>query len=155
MSPHYIIDGYNALHSTGQWDDMPREAQREFFLKYLDQSGLTGSPRNSLTVVLDGYAAPLRKLRFNIVQLLFSGDRDADTAIKEHVAEMINPKEAVVVTNDRGIREAVRDLGARVMSCEDFFQRSKKKTPARKSDKPDALSSDAINRELKRLWKLE
>lgn len=74
-----------------------------------------------------------------MVRLVFSGDRDADTVIKEWVAELSNPRDAVVVTNDRGIYAAVRGSGAQVMSCKDFFLLGIKKTVHRKRDALDSV----------------
>lgn len=155
MSLHYIVDGYNALHTSQKWADVPRERQREQFLTYLDKSGIAGSERNRLTIVLDGYAAKLKNMMFHRLQLVFSGDHDADTVIKNFVAEMVNPREAVVVTNDRAIQSAVRGMGARVMSCEEFFQLKKPKKGTLRRNTLDPASVESVNRELKRLWKLE
>lgn len=154
MSRHFIVDGYNVLHSTDRWVEFPREKQREKFLEFLDESGLVGSESNSLTVVLDGYAAKLKNIRFRRVRLIFSGDRDADTVIKEWVADRPNPKDVIVVTNDRGVQSAVRGSGARVMSANDFLKLGKKKTSrVSHSEKPDSKDLESINQELKRIWK--
>ncbi len=155
MSRHFIIDGYNALHSTRRWEDLSREAQRERFLRYLEESRPTGSERNTVTVVFDGYAAALKGIRLALVQLVFSCDRDADTVIKERVSELANPRDAVVVTNDRGIHAAVRGAGAQVMSCEEFFLLGNKKAAPRQRDTLDPQSAESINQELKRRWKLD
>ena len=155
MSRRYILDGYNVLHSTRRWNDLTREAERVQFLRYLENNRPAGSERNTVTVVLDGYAASLRGIRLSYARLVFSGDEDADTVIKKMVEELPNPKDAIVVTNDRALRSAVRHAGAQVMACEDFFRLKEKKAFLRKSDEPDPTSTESINRELKRLWKLE
>lgn len=155
MSLHYIVDGYNALHTSEQWSEVPRDRQREQFLKYLDVSGIAGSERNRLTIVLDGYAAKLKEMMFHRLQLVFSGDRDADSVIKDFVSEMTNPREAVVVTNDRAIQSAVKAMGARIMPCEEFFRLRSAKKSSEKREKMDSESAASVNRELKRLWKLD
>ncbi len=155
MSLHYIVDGYNALHASSKWADVPREKQRQQFLKYLDESGIAGSARNTLTVVLDGYAAKLEDMVFHRLRLVFSGDRDADSAIKDHVDEMPNAREAVVVTNDRAIQAAVKRMGAQVVSCEEFFQLRSAKRKIPKRETLDSASAESVNRELKRIWKLD
>jgi predicted RNA-binding protein with PIN domain len=155
MSQHYILDGYNLLHSTPRWEKLPRVEQRQAFLRYLDEAALSGSARNVLTVVLDGYSVDIQKMRFARLRLVFSENRDADTVIKEHVAEMAHPRQAVVVTNDRGIQAAVRAFGAHVMSYQDFLLLRKKKAALKRIEKMDLPGADAINRELKRLWRLE
>jgi predicted RNA-binding protein with PIN domain len=155
MSRHYIIDGYNVLHSSSRWDRLPRAQQREVFLRYLESERHIGSPRNSLTVVLDGYRADVKKIQLEKIRLVFSEDRDADSVIKERVADLANPREAVVVTNDRGIQNAVKALGAQVMACEEFLLLKKKRAVIRYVEKMEAPNADAINSELKRFWKLD
>jgi len=155
MSRHYIIDGYNALHAMRRWEDLSREAKRLAFLRYLDESRPTGSDRNTVIVVLDGYAAALRGIRLSLVQLVFSGGQEADAVIKERVADLRNPRDAVVVTDDRGLRAAVRSYGAQVMSCGEFFHLKQRKLDRRGAGKLGASSSESINNELKKLWKLE
>ncbi|MCB4756517.1 MAG: NYN domain-containing protein [Elusimicrobia bacterium] len=154
MSSHTIIDGYNLLHSTRRWDDLPREARRLEFLRYLEKGCSTASRRNTVTVVFDGYAASLRGISLDLVQLVFSGGLDADTVIKERVADLPNPRDAAVVTSDRALRAAVRSLGAQVISCEQFLRPRKNKTAPPPAGKPELPSAEAITRDLKRLWKL-
>jgi len=155
MSRHTFIDGYNVLHSAHRWEDLSREAQRLAFLRYLEEGRQTGSPNNTLVVVFDGYAASLQGISLNQVQLIFSGGLDADTVIRDRVAELPHPREAMVVTNDRGLRAAVRSLGAQVMSCEQFLERRKKRNVSHhRAGKPPLPSADAITQDLKRMWKL-
>lgn len=155
MSTHYILDGYNVLHSGRLWAHGPQENKRERFLKYLDESGIQGSMRNRLTVVLDGYAVKLERMRFQTLELVFSGDRDADSIIRDRVADAIHPGDTVVVTNDRAVQAAVKGLGARVMSCEEFFSRRSKKSVRGARQKLSKDSEERINLEFKRLWKLD
>ncbi len=155
MSRHFIVDGYNLLHATPRWEKLSRLHQREAFLKFLEEEKTAGSPRNSLTVVLDGYSADLKKMRFSKLRLVFSEDVDADTAIKRRVADLSNPREAVVVTNDRAIQEAVKGMGAQVMGCAEFLAVKNKRAPRQGTLKMGAPGADAITRELKRLWCLE
>jgi predicted RNA-binding protein with PIN domain len=157
MSAHYFIDGYNLLHSTDRWADIPRKQQREKFLRFLDEERPTGSERNLVTVVLDGYSVDLEKLRWSLLQVIFSGDRDADTVIKEKVDALPHPRSAIVVTNDRDIRNWVRRKGAKVMSCEDFLKlgQSKKTSVKKPPDSLDPETAHHINTELERLWKMD
>ncbi len=155
MSRHFILDGYNVLHSTDQWVDGTRDKNRQEFLRFLDRPEILGSGRNVLTVVLDGYAASLKGIRLTHIRLAFSGDLDADTFIKSLVSDSNHPGDAVVVTNDRALRTAVRHNGAQIMSCEEFLSKDKKKKPTTSSTKADPHSEQAINNELKRLWRLE
>lgn len=115
-----------------------------------------GSPRNALTVVYDGHGPHLRLAGPSLVEAVFSGDKDADTVIKERIADLPNARVAVVVTNDKSIRMAVRKKGARVMSCEEFLALRKKKASAStEASGLDARSADAINKELKSIWRAD
>ena len=155
MSRHFILDGYNVLHSTDRWADIPLGKRREHFLHFLDESGLVGAERNTITVILDGFAAPLRGIRLGRVGLIFSGKQDADTAINERVRALPNPKDAVVVTNDKDLQRAVRHAGAQIMTCENFLQLKKKSSSPAHSKKVESDSAESINAELKRAWNLK
>jgi predicted RNA-binding protein with PIN domain len=124
MALHFILDGYNVIHSDRRWTDLSRDKQREQFLRYLDQGSVLGSERNTITVVLDGYAAALKGIRLVKVKIVFSEDRDADTVIKEKVRSLKVPADAVVVTDDRAIQASVRRAGAQVMPCLEFFRKT-------------------------------
>ena len=155
MSLHYYIDAYNLLHSTDRWDDIPRSARREYFLEALEKEGLTGSAHNSVTVVFDGHGPRLGAVKLSFVRVFFSGDKDADTVIKEQVEESPNPRNAVVVTNDRSIQKFVKGAGAKVVSCEEFLHVRASRKTRRGSEKPDPSSTSALNAELSRLWKVK
>jgi predicted RNA-binding protein with PIN domain len=154
MSLHYFIDAYNVLHSTDRWDHIPRAERREHFLKFIEDEHPTGSQRNSVTVVFDGHGPRLGAIQLTFVRVLFSGDKDADTVIKEHVDELPSGRTAVVVTNDRGLQQFVKGAGAAIMSCEDFLRRRTQPNLKKPAAKEELVGAGAINAELSRLWKV-
>ena len=155
MSLHYFIDGYNLLHSTDRWDRFPREQRRLCLIKFLEERRPTGSERNRVTIVFDGHGPSLGTIRAPFVQILFSGDKDADTVIKERVQEMPNARNAIVVTNDRGIQYVIKRGGAKFLSCEEFLKMGQTNQPREVIEEVDSQTTESINAELKKLWKMK
>jgi predicted RNA-binding protein with PIN domain len=151
--PHVtLIDGYNLIRSSNWLSKGSFDAQRERLIQFLVMRYRQGSPKNRYIVIFDGKPGrnpPSSRLGISVQ---FSLDKDADSVIKNAVDHMTQPKEAVVVTNDRAIQRWVRGAKARVISCEDFL-RSGRLSPKRKQSKEiDASSANAITQELEKLW---
>lgn len=108
-----------------------------------------------MTVVLDGYASGLKGIKLPHIRLIQSEDQDADTVIKELVAHLPNPREAVVVTDDRAIRAAIKSYGAQVLRCKDFFRTNKKEPSTHYENKVDDRLAQAINIEFLKKWNLD
>lgn len=155
MSLHYFIDGYNLLHSTNRFGSSPIQVLRAKLLQYIEEQHLSGSSKNSVTIVFDGHASDQRFAKGSFINVIFSNDNDADTVIKEKVDGMSNPRNAIVVTNDKSIQKWVRGAGAHVISCEDFLRGSVQKKPSSGAKgKVDLPTENEINTELRKIWKL-
>jgi predicted RNA-binding protein with PIN domain len=155
MALHYFIDGYNLLHTVHAWDRLPKAEKIQRLIAWLEEKGASGSARNRVVIVFDGYAVPLKPGRSTGPRVVFSEDNDADSVIKEQVDGLSNPRDAVVITNDRAIQKWVRGAGAAVLSCEDFWKRGRAQAPDIPSEKIDADSAQRITDDLRRLWKLK
>ncbi len=153
MSNLYFIDGNNLLHATDRWNKFPRSDQRPQLIRTLEDDRPTGSIKNSVTVVFDGHVPKSGAIKSESIKIIFSGDKDADTIIRESVDELSHPRSAIVVTNDRSIRLHVRKKGAKVLSCEEFLAMGKKKQKIRSDERLDASALGEINEELKNIWK--
>jgi predicted RNA-binding protein with PIN domain len=118
---HFFIDGYNLMRATELFDGGALRDQRERLLRFIEEKRPQGAA-HEVTVVFDGRSDVSSPAWPGPTRVLFSPGKDADTMIKDRVDHAGNPREAVVVTNDRAIQRWVRGVGARVMSCEEFLQ---------------------------------
>jgi predicted RNA-binding protein with PIN domain len=112
-----VVDGYNVTISSWPHLELPR--QRHQLVDALAELAMRAGP--SVHVVFDGAdgggrfgppAAARRKLR-----VTFSPDGvEADDVIVDLVDALDLAKPVVVATDDRRVRDAVRDRGANVIS---------------------------------------
>ncbi len=152
---HYFIDGYNLIRSLDWMAGGSLRDQRERLLRYIEEKHPQGAGRHRVTVVFDGQADVTSPPWTGPTQVLFSSGQDADHVLKDRVDHLPNPREAVVVTNDRGIQRWVRGVGARVMSCEEFAGAGAARTRRRRAEALDPESARQINDEFRDIWKLK
>ena len=150
----YIVDGYNLLFSS---------SFREWIKKtdlYSARSHLINFVRSYLPsrviIVFDG-----RKdyPQVEIEGVVFTRSESADDYIKRFVRNHPNPREVIVVTNDRSIQGFASSMGARVMGVNEFLARRKrkqKKLPGnpRSGFKVSPEEMKKITEELKEEWGL-
>jgi predicted RNA-binding protein with PIN domain len=148
----YLIDAFNVIHKVPQLTGS--SSPRNDFVNYIRKNNLTGSSKNKVVVVFDGYP-PISDSPSGQYDVVFSCDASADDVIKKRAGNYKNKKELVVVTDDRAIRDHIRQLGAGLLSVTDFLNKAKK---------PDATSgreaiSDSLAREItdemSRIWDRE
>ena len=83
---------------------------------------------------------------------------EADEVIKKIVEESGQPRNIIVVSDDRGVQSAVRCLNARISGVEEFIcgKKSARKIDAmcqeREESKVSYSKMQAINAELKKKW---
>jgi predicted RNA-binding protein with PIN domain len=155
MALQYFIDGYNVIRSRHWALEGSGADQREALLRVIEEKSPTGSARNEVVVVFDGFATAGDRVSGASLRVMYSGGRDADSVIKNRVDELGSGSQAVVVTDDKAIQRWVRGAKARVMSCDDFLRAGETPAPERRREKPDAATAREINEELKRLWKMK
>jgi len=118
-------------------------------LRFLESQRPQGSLNNKITVVFDGKADIFGGMESAIVNVVFSKDETADEKIKRMVAAVGNPKNIIVVTNDRAIQCAVGASGAKVSSVEEFLSATtSKKNSAPKNQFKKADSKKKMPRNL-------
>jgi len=157
MSLQYVIDGYNIInhpqfHRRHRLSDNPQAA----LLAFIKTERLTGSPKNKIAIVFDGYPPSGISLDGAEAGFIFSRKINADEKIKKIVEESANRKNIVVVSDDKEIKFMVKSLGARALGVEEFIAREEK---SERGEKKEALKQelnytqiDAINKELSKLW---
>ncbi|MEW6075167.1 MAG: NYN domain-containing protein [Candidatus Omnitrophota bacterium] len=160
MSLQYIIDGYNVVrHAAFTPPAHVRHKEPELLLAETIRIGkLCGSSRNTVMLVFDGYPrAPYQRKPHEEIEVLYSHEESADERIKQLAAKAANPKNVIVVSDDREIRFFVRSLGVTMVSVEQFLTLKQKRRIARESEesyKTNLTSSEMahINKELRKLW---
>jgi len=148
----YLIDAFNVIHKVAQLTNS--SSPRNDFVNYIRKNNLTGSGNNKVTIVFDGYP-PISDHPSGQYEIVFSCDATADDIIKKRAGSCKNKKELVVVTDDRAIRDHVRQLGAGLLSVNDFLNRAKK--PEASSGREaisDSLARE-ITEEMSRIWDRE
>jgi hypothetical protein len=133
-----IIDGNNLLHSLTR-DDRSRNAVRRSTLDAVRHGGV------SLILVFDGpppAGSPERE-HLGRVDVRYAGSESADDVIIGLLPPGRRASEWVVVTDDRGLRDRVRDRGAKVRSLSEW--RSRKARPQRRKGFEPKLSSREIS----------
>lgn len=122
MSVHYLIDGYNATRAVGL-GGKSLEDERNALIRFLTQRRPQGSAKNRVTVIFDSREnlfSPIERVAG--IEIRFSRGRSADDAIVDFVEEANNPKEIVLVSNDRGLKQRVQGTGVRTMGVQEFFR---------------------------------
>ena len=169
MSIHFLIDGYNVINRVGSLKDLPTLKDARISLVKLIQSRLPKSGKKyQVTIVFDGrddIDCLFSNQNKGPIKIIFSKGESADETIKRIVEGCANPREMVVVTDDKAIIFFTRSLGAKVMFIKEFLgqeQRQSYKKVLRQREQRDAglvkieLTSqqqEVINEELKRFWK--
>ncbi len=154
MSLHYIIDGYNLIKHPSFWPAKKFRDERLTLLELIRTEKLCGSSKNKITVVFDGYAGNF-KSNDSGIEVIFSGERTADEKIKEIVQSRGNPKNIVVVSDDREIKDFAKICSAKAVGIEEFIYHKKKRIKVEdESLKPELTYSamHKINQELKQIW---
>lgn len=166
MSLHFIIDGYNLIKQTPGLNKSSLELSRASLIQFIKISRPQGSQNNRVTVVFDGSTALTIGGQANAsiswpayqdsgTRVIFSQGMSADEKIKELVESADNPKNIVVVTNDRDIQSCVRRLQARIKTVQEFTNIFKASPPGNSPENRQKISAESamrITEEMKKLW---
>jgi len=177
MSVHYIVDGYNAIHRFDGFDAARLSESRRRLCAYLEEVRPHGSARNKVTVVFDGpkkapygagpWASPAEGAGSARVMggrepwpfdVVYSIGETADDVILKRVRAARQPRNCVVVTDDKGLAFIVKKSGAAVMTVAHFLGAGPKRRVLRvrkgAADKAslNVVTRENITQELSRLW---
>ncbi len=154
MSLHYILDGYNILHKLPLPESGTLEQHREILIRFLQDRRPHGSPNNDVTIVFDGQPEHYGpgSMRGNI-RIVFTDGETADEKIKKMVADERSKGHIVVITDDRGIRLAVRSSGAKVLGVLEFIslRAETSSSPSTRKGMSQEVRQN-IDDELKKIW---
>lgn len=132
-----IVDGNNLLHSLPK-REQSRQAVRQRALDTVRHEGV------SLTVVFDGpppAGSPALE-HLGRVSVRYSGTASADDIIVGLLSKGGRVSDWIVVTDDKGLRNRVRDLGAQVRTLGEWRGRTIQKN--RRASYEPKLSSREI-----------
>lgn len=167
MSRHFLVDGYNVIHKVPEL--VPQagkllEDSRDGLIRFIVEQRPHGSLRNSITVVFDGSESVCALPVPGEVRVLFSRGETADDLIKRLIEESANPREMVLVSDDRDLQFHARAHAVDVWGVERFVLQGLKDTPMAREKKARRAASktegkvisevfkDRVNRELERIW---
>ena len=156
MSLQYVIDGHNITkHNAFTRNIKTRLDLRNALLPFIKNNHLTGSPKNAIIIVFDGYPDAFCQSGSGSDEVIFSFDISADEKIIKLLEKSPRRQDTVVVSDDRELRFLVRSLGAKVMGVEDFIL-PKEKGRKIKTDEAETeltfIQKHDINEELKKIW---
>lgn len=128
MSDLYYVDGYNVLHKSKSLRSLVRqdlESAREALLERVGQFCISTGAR--VIIVFDGRGrfrteiAP-HHLRVPRLEVQFAPEHlTADAVIERIIYQRANRMDAIVVSNDRGLRDLCRGMGALTMEADSFL----------------------------------
>ncbi len=160
MSLQYIIDAYNIINHP-QFNHCARKSHniQSSLADFIRLNRLSGSIKNKVILVFDGYPPHGEKMPEDEgLVCVFSRMIEADEVIKRIVEESGQPRNIIVISDDKGVQSAVRYLSAKISGVEDFIcgKKSERKFDAncrqRQDDKISYSKMQAINEELKKKW---
>jgi len=148
----YIIDGFNLLHKIPGLKVLQFSPHKEL-LDYISQNRLSGSPKNKVTVVFDGYP-PQDKFPSGEFRVLYSGAAKADDVIMRQVEASKNRQDLRVVSDDRQIRDHARLHRAGNIGVDEFLKTDKRPVLAEDADQKDISYNlqKEITDEMRRIW---
>ncbi|MFY9402643.1 MAG: NYN domain-containing protein [Candidatus Omnitrophota bacterium] len=158
MSLQYIIDGCNVTHNFKFIKILPKKYSdsRAYLIELIKSRNLCGSSNNLIWVVFDGYPQEglenLEKIRLKII---FSRRQSADEKIKKILELTDNPRNTVVVSDDKEVSSFARIMRAKAISVEEFIKvKVPPKDKSRNLDeaKVNYTQMQRINKELKEIW---
>ena len=161
MALSFFLDGYNIVKQVEEFSQLAIDVGRERLIRSIEKMKPHGSMRNTVTIVFDGRPGMVSPKLSTTVSVLFSYEQSADEKIKALVAQADNPRNVVVVTNDREIQSYVRGLGAVIWTVADFMNKMKgaseqhrPKVQQRRHDSKVISKSveHKINLEFERIW---
>lgn len=123
-------------------------------MKFIITRNLTGSRKNKVILVCDGYPkSPPLKEDGGFFEVIFSREDNADNRIKRIIEGSAQPKNIVVVSDDREIKFFVRSCGAVSMGVEEFLgEDGNLRKNEDDSTKATYSQMESINKELRGLW---
>jgi len=158
MSLQFIIDGYNVTNHPSFRRQIPKRHldSRLALIQLIKQKKSASSLHNKFWVVFDGYPdQALDEAGKGNIMVIFSQAESADERIKKLLGLIPNPKNAVVVSDDKEIVFFAKACRAKPESVETFLSFQDKLARIRNELPEQEITYSQmrkINEELKKLW---
>lgn len=155
MSLHYILDGYNIIKQLPKQNKKALYSSRNALIHFIEANHPQGSKKNQVTIVFDGKEDVLAENIQTSIEIIFTRNESADDRIKKIVERAKNPKEIIVVTDDREIIFFVKYCGARAMKVLEFLSPKGTKTLSQDTEDEKHIPAEVqfrITEELKKIW---
>lgn len=157
----YILDGYNIINQIEEFFNQSLAHQRELLIKFLIQKKPQGSYKNKVVIIFDGNKEvgfnKYENLKSYNIEIIFTTYQTADEKIKQIAKTLKNPKDFVVVSDDKEIRNYVRYYGVKVLSVKEFIKKDNKpKSQHKVKEKFDFCDKEfqQINYEIKKKFNI-
>ena len=160
MSLQYIIDSYNMInHPQFRSKAKPSKSIQQALHDFIRFNKLTGSVKNTVVLVFDGYPASNSEIcEEEGYTWIFSRKIQADEEIKKIVEQSAQPRNIIVVTDDRQVQLTALVFHANICTVNEFIcgKRNNKLKVFTKED-PDNIklsysARQKINAEFKKRW---
>ena len=159
MSLQYIVDAYNIINHP-QFKPRRKSSNIQSSLaEFIRSNKLAGSAKNRVILVFDGYPPHGEKMpEENSLVCVFSRMVEADEVIKKLVEKSGQPRNIIVVSDDKGVQSAIRSLKGGICGVEEFICGGKSARvldaalEEREESKISYSQMQAINVELKKKW---
>ncbi|OGX18672.1 MAG: hypothetical protein A3K83_00935 [Omnitrophica WOR_2 bacterium RBG_13_44_8b] len=155
MSLLYVVDGYNFInHPAYNRANLGMRDERLQLADFIRRNRLTGSPKNKIILVFDGYPPNQLPDHNDNIEIIFSRDVSADEKIIRLIEKSSNVKNIIVVSDDKQIKFIVKSLGARACGIDEFVNAKKKLRPKEdtQNTKLTYTQMHEITQELKNIW---
>ncbi|PIQ90697.1 MAG: hypothetical protein COV71_03235 [Candidatus Omnitrophica bacterium CG11_big_fil_rev_8_21_14_0_20_41_12] len=159
MSLQYIIDAYNLINHPRFKPEKKSFNIQQCLANFVRFNKLSGSKNNKVILVFDGYPKSGEQIpEESNLTCVFSKKRQADDLIKEIIENSLQPRNIIVVTDDKEVQVVSRLLHARVSSIAEFIgaKDDKRATGEEFLDTVDPKISysamQKINAELTKKW---
>lgn len=161
MSLQFVIDGYNITNHPIfiQRINKKIKNKKSALLDLIRSRRLSGSAKNKVAIVFDGYPCSDDGQCLNLekgdINIVFSKEETADERIKRIIEGFDNPKNLIIVSDDKEIRFFAKSQCANVLSVEEFIASKEKERNARVIEEKTELTfgqMHEINKELKKIW---
>ncbi len=119
---HWLIDGHNLIgHMPNLQLSDPNDEEKlmQYLRRYRARTG------HQLTVVFDAgqsYQPADKKKQGGVTVQFAPHGQTADRLIEQQVRRVKNPQAMIVVTSDRSVQQAARQMGVRVVTAQEFSQ---------------------------------
>jgi len=158
MSLLYIIDAYNIINHPAFQAEKNSSCIQHSLFNFIQKHKLTGSPKNKIILVFDGYPPPGEVFaQSSQAFFVFSRKISADEKIEKLIAESADKKNIIVVTDDRQVQFMAKSMHASVCAVAQF---SGQKEASRRSQvlesaietKVSFSNMQKINAEFREKW---